>query len=389
MLRWGLLAMAAACGADEGGEVVGPFTGETRRFVVDEISLPASSMDAYRDAADLDGDDVPDNQLGSAIVTLSGSGNVTPHGASMIAAGVLASVVEITADDFTDDATVGVRYLGRDGVDAVEVGGRLSGGVFVSNRTRETDVPGSATVVLPVFADADPSAVPLIGMEIEMTADGDGGFDAIVRGGVPAAPTMMAAYAGIAQMIDANPTGHLILLGLLDTPPRDYAITYEEFATNDLMVSLLGPDTILGDVDVLSLAFRAHFAPCPAGRCTDAPTEPCFDRVLDGDETDVDCGGSCGPCRTDAMCGDGADCDSQACDAGACRAPTCSDGLRDGFETDVDCGSLCGGCELGQRCWYGSDCASGQCGVPCAEGDWDCIFDIGFDTCMPAAPAVR
>ena len=52
-----------------------------------------------------------------------------------------------------------------------------------------------------------------------------------------------------------------------------------------------------------------------------APVNLCRDRVRDGDETDVDCGGSCQPCAAAKQCGRAEDCYSQACDAGTCRAP--------------------------------------------------------------------
>ena len=87
----------------------------------------------------------------------------------------------------------------------------------------------------------------------------------------------------------------------------------------------------------------------------------CRDRVRDGDETDIDCGGSCQPCWAMKGCGRPEDCQSQACDAGVCRAPTCSDGVRDGYESDVDCGSSCGKCAAGKVCAADSDCASNNC----------------------------
>jgi hypothetical protein len=54
------------------------------------------------------------------------------------------------------------------------------------------------------------------------------------------------------------------------------------------------------------------------GSCAACPT--CFDGIQNGDETGVDCGGSCGVC------------------------PTCNDGIQNGDETGVDCGGSCGPC---------------------------------------------
>lgn len=58
-----------------------------------------------------------------------------------------------------------------------------------------------------------------------------------------------------------------------------------------------------------------------------APEPTCNDGVQNGDETGVDCGGSCAPCET---------------------PPTCDDGIQNGDETGVDCGgSSCQPCQTG------------------------------------------
>ena len=41
--------------------------------------------------------------------------------------------------------------------------------------------------------------------------------------------------------------------------------------------------------------------------------------------------------------------------------PTCSDNLKNGTETDVDCGGPCGPCENGKTCSSLADCKSGLC----------------------------
>ncbi len=73
----------------------------------------------------------------------------------------------------------------------------------------------------------------------------------------------------------------------------------------------------------------------------------CSDGIMNGNETEVDCGGSdCMPCST---CDDGIlngneteiDCGGPDCDA----CPTCTDGIMNGDEDDVDCGgSFCAAC---------------------------------------------
>lgn len=82
------------------------------------------------------------------------------------------------------------------------------------------------------------------------------------------------------------------------------------------------------------------------------------------------CRKPCGPCRRcrrgrcqsrpdGIACGDG-----KACVAGVCRLipPTCSDGIQNSDETDVDCGGSCGStCINGRACAGDGDCQSGHC----------------------------
>ncbi len=46
---------------------------------------------------------------------------------------------------------------------------------------------------------------------------------------------------------------------------------------------------------------------------------------------------------------------------GGCGAPTCDDGTQNGDETDVDCGGSCPACPSGASCTQDSNCESGQC----------------------------
>lgn len=41
--------------------------------------------------------------------------------------------------------------------------------------------------------------------------------------------------------------------------------------------------------------------------------------------------------------------------------PTCSDGIRNGDETGIDCGGSCPPCAVGQACTKRADCASALC----------------------------
>lgn len=93
----------------------------------------------------------------------------------------------------------------------------------------------------------------------------------------------------------------------------------------------------------------------------------CDDGEKNGDETGVDCGGSCATCENGSACDDAGDCTSGICAGGVCVAPSCDDGSLNGDESDVDCGGTCTACDVGDACRTGSDCASASCvGGTCA-----------------------
>lgn len=355
-----MLLLAVGCSSDTGGDVTGPFFGDVHRFRVDTLTLPSTTALQNEFAGDLDGDESAENQLGLIVAAITQTNDTNKHVAEIIAAGALASVLELQADDLVDDDAVGATYIGAPGTASTVAGGRLAAGTFLSNRTATTKVPGAAFVALPVFADADPAVLPLVGLELDLRSDGRGGFDGIVRGGIPIADARAIAYAGVMQMMTTNPSAHLPFARLLDTN-HDGAITTAELMASPLLAGFLVDDIAIDGEPVLSVAFGIHL--CAEGACsTAAPQDRCTDRIRDGAETDVDCGGgTCPACAASRACLAPADCQTGGCEAGACRAPTCSDGLRDGFESDVDCGAACGDCAVGQRCASNDDCASGHC----------------------------
>lgn len=78
-----------------------------------------------------------------------------------------------------------------------------------------------------------------------------------------------------------------------------------------------------------------------SNRCT---STSCEDGVLNGDETDVDCGGSClTPCEVGEGCRATRDCDNVVCDLGrnVCAEASCTDGLQNQGELGIDCGVAC------------------------------------------------
>jgi hypothetical protein len=366
MSRWiALSALAVAACTPADGEVTGPYTGPTVRYAIDDIVIPSTTEEVTGFGADLDGDKRVDNVYGQVTRTLKTWGDdLTSGGPDMIASGAIRSLIELRADDLANDDSVAIWYVGADGDDAVPIGGRLIDGVLASNRTRTSDHRGRARLHLPVFLDADPTEIDLYGLEVDLEPDGHGGFHGFVRGGMRSEDAMEATYAGVLQMFAANPGEHKGLRELFELstkPGNDGVITRDEFFKNSLIISLLTPDIEMAGVGkVLSFAFGVHLRACPDGVCSlPAVEDHCRDRVRDGGETDVDCGGGCLPCAASQACTAADDCQSGTCTATGCTAPTCTDGLENGFEGDIDCGGICAKkCELGQRCDSSSDCNS-------------------------------
>jgi formylglycine-generating enzyme required for sulfatase activity len=125
---------------------------------------------------------------------------------------------------------------------------------------------------------------------------------------------------------------------------------------------------------------------CTGGSCT--PTQATQgnpnDGKQDGQETDVDCGGSGAPkCADGKKCGVGDDCQSASCKSGVCAAPAPDDGVKNGDETDVDCGGTkAPKCAEGKVCGTHDDCSSSACSYEnkCVAFK-GCTAHAGGDTC--------
>ena len=125
---------------------------------------------------------------------------------------------------------------------------------------------------------------------------------------------------------------------------------------------------------------------CTGGKCADVGAA-CMDTILDGKETDVDCGGpDCPRCADLKSCKTADDCTSSVCTGGKCQVPTKTDGVKNGTETDVDCG---GGaptnapkCAKNKSCLVDGDCQSDGCDYnkKCALRR-SCTGHYGGDTC--------
>ena len=105
----------------------------------------------------------------------------------------------------------------------------------------------------------------------------------------------------------------------------------------------------------------------------------------DGDtgDGDGDAPGVCGDGVVDEgeLCDDGNEDETDACTS-LCAPPACDDMLVSGDETDLDCGGSCGPCGAGLGCLGDIDCASGSCGE-----EQSCLADPfvvggGMHTCV-------
>jgi hypothetical protein len=110
---------------------------------------------------------------------------------------------------------------------------------------------------------------------------------------------------------------------------------------------------------------------CSSDQCRDRrceSTTTCSDGLENGDETDVDCGGaSCTGCADGRACRVDDDCVRYAsgsrCFDEVCTAPSCTDAILNGTETDLDCGGACLPCLTRSRCNVDLDCVDGLCAL--------------------------
>jgi len=133
------------------------------------------------------------------------------------------------------------------------------------------------------------------------------------------------------------------------------------------------------------------------GSCEACPT--CDDPKPNGNESDTDCNEDCSPhCLTGEPCRRDADCASLVCVDRSCRPPSCSDQVRNGYETGVDCGGACKACDSGGACKLDADCDSLHCEMEvCVDADCkdhisngqETDVDCGGEDCPPCDPSSR
>ena len=168
--------------------------------------------------------------------------------------------------------------------------------------------------------------------------------------------------------------GLLLALGCsspkVSAPPQEAGVDAAEFDGSgfDVEPADAPPDT----ADPADASDARTDAADDAADASDAPDAThCSDNSMNGDETDVDCGGTvCDPCGDSKGCLIAGDCSSHVCKGEICQVPTCSDGVWNGTEVARDCGGSCAACP-GGACQNETECTTGQCinsKCACPEG---------------------
>jgi hypothetical protein len=290
--------MVGCGGAAAPQDVVGPFEGTTTRFYVASLVLP-DQRGAF--SVDLDGDGTADNQLGAIVGGLEGWKLNNPFAADLVAARVIDASVDIISSDpaLRNDAHVGVRWNGARGIEGDDTGGVLADGKLTTNAIVWTKRPATGVIELPVLRNADASQLPLESWQLELWPVGDGSFTGELQAVVASDVLVGAFYPALRQMIAAGGDNQEQVMRVLDLD-KNGEVSVAEFAEAGLIENLLSPDVRWEGKDqhALSLAVWVRLQPCKDAACTrPLPAPTCHDRIKNGDETQVDCGGAtCAPC---------------------------------------------------------------------------------------------
>lgn len=171
----------------------------------------------------------------------------------------------------------------------------------------------------------------------------------------------------------------LVALGLLVAACSSTDATEEDGGTEDGGVESGPPPVPCSRLTtVCKEGEKCEGAPdCASGLCRENTCRAVTpaDGTKNGDETDVDCGGTASPACADGKdCKIAPDCTSGVCTGDKCQVPTAKDGVQNGDETGVDCG---GSTTKAPRCPTGKGCL----------GDADCDkvkCDLVQKKCLPA-----
>lgn len=307
---------------------------------------------------------------------------------------LLAAVLAVAPCASAADVGVGGRSL----VVAVNA---LNGSVrFVSVQRGAGITPGGAGTLLSghlrVYYADDPSNAASLAMPSPWLRN-NGTVARFTNAQAPAGPSLVRAAtvrAGrVAKVVARGPGG----LNIATPPgPGGVIVIYTLENANDSSVHRFCTRYSTADGSTMRHGTTARGPRLRLTGGVPIACPSCSDGIVNGAESDVDCGGgTCPACADGAACNTATDCASGVCLGGTCQAPACTDGARNGDETDVDCGGgVCDPCGLGQGCTAGGDCdtatcSGGICVLPfCANGVQDgneTDVDCGGEDCPPCA----
>jgi hypothetical protein len=303
VMRRAAILIMTVCGCGGGARSLPPdiipnwAAAKPHRFYVASLTLPSLTQDF---AVDLDGDGKPDDKLAGVLDELIGTNDNNTFVDEIVAARAINAMVDIYSTDpqLGEDANAGVRWIGDAGAigNFVSIGdlagGALHGGALSTNEVRYTQHPVGGWLALPLFSSADPTEMWLQSWQMELSRQDDGSFTAQLQGVVRTADLGPAAYVGFLQLLRGDGEPDLQAFDL----DHDGTVSLSEFETG--FQGFFAPD-VHSTPPGLSVAIAMRLLPCQDGNCTrPLPAPTCQDRVKNGDEVGVDCGGSvCGPCR--------------------------------------------------------------------------------------------
>jgi hypothetical protein len=298
-----------ACGGDDGSEIVTP-EGEHYQTVAKQAFVPTTPGQARDYALDIgspDGsgpDGAGDNQLGSALGTLSSMGfDLQGTIDQAVAEGSIILLVDFQTTDFTNSKAAGLNVLLGDKATATPApcnvdemydkdagtgcGHHLDGsGVFTLSATSPNNAAVGGKIVNGVFnggpgnislqiavGSTEPLTLDLIGARAKATGiTADAIESALLGGAVSEDDINTKVLPAIQQQLGpiiaetctdlASPpecgcaagTGKTIL-DLFDTD-SDCMVSVTELTSNSLIQSLLGPDVMIDGVNALSIGIK-------------------------------------------------------------------------------------------------------------------------------------
>ena len=184
---------------------------------------------------------------------------------------------------------------------------------------------------------------------------------AVTKNSVVRAMSMGRGVIGIAVTVALSGCGGVNVADM--SPQQDQTAGTVDMVSADATPAV-PPDLSAPIADMTVTVLPDLWAPdfwAPDFWAADGTVPTCTDGQKNGNETDVDCGGSCPKvCANGQMCKMPTDCSSSVCST-TCQAATCSDTVKNGTETDIDCGGSCNPCVAAKACKVNADCTTGVC----------------------------